>query len=187
MSETFECPKFGYQWKQGQHGGHSCSDRLLKQLKDAKIELNSVLVDWNAIVSASGSKTHVGAVGHFAQMRTELEAVKDERDALRARIEAAEKQEPFGYLIDFGQSKIFTDSHPVASAWDDFVAVYSMPPMPSQRDRLPDDWEENIYNAMDEAFKLGKFADGGMQNDDTQIGVEFAVRHFKKMLENKNG
>ena len=117
----------------------------------------------------------------------ELEAVKAERDALRARIEAAEKQEPFGYLIDFGQSKIFTDSHPVASAWDDFVAVYSMPPMPSQRDRLPDDWEENIYNAMDEAFKLGKFADGGMQNDDTQIGVEFAVRHFKKMLENKNG
>ena len=57
----------------------------------------------------------------------------------------------------------------------------------STEDRLPDDWEENIYNAMDEAFKLGKFADGGMQNDDTQIGVEFAVRHFKKMLENKNG
>ncbi len=83
MSETFECPTCGYRWQQGQHGGHSCSDRLLQQLKDAQIELNSVLVDWNAIVSASGSKTHGGAVGHVAQMRAELEAVKAEREELK--------------------------------------------------------------------------------------------------------
>ena len=83
MSETFECPTCGYRWQQGQHGGHSCSDRLLQQLKDAKIELNSVLVDWNAIVSASGSKTHGGAVGHVAQTRAELEAVKAEREELK--------------------------------------------------------------------------------------------------------
>jgi len=75
-----------------QHGGHSCSDRLLQQLKDAKIELNSVLVDWNAIVSASGSKTHGGAVGHVAQMRAELEAVKAERDELKAELKATESR-----------------------------------------------------------------------------------------------
>lgn len=241
MSETFECPTCGYRWQQGQHGGHSCSDRLLQQLEDAKIELNSVLVDWNAIVSASGSKTHGGAVGHVAQMRAELEAVKAERDELkvgleiikdehmdilsdvidaktlmrnigidqadfpamfanyyasaekdRARIEAAEKQEPFACHVGEGFIKYpAMNIKSIKLAAEKFgygyVELYAMPPMPAQQYKLPDNWEENIYDAMDEAFKLGKFADGGMQNDDTQIGVEFAVRHFKKMLENKNG
>lgn len=143
MSETFECPKCGYQWKQGQHGGHSCSDRLLKQLKDAKIELNSVLVDWNAIVSASGSKTHVGAVGHFAQMRTELEAVKDERDALRARIEAAEKQEAFACYVGEGFIKYpAMNIESIKLAADKFkygfVELYTMPPMPAHKNAIPE-------------------------------------------------
>ena len=148
MSETFECPKCGYQWPKGAHGGHSCSEILLRK----------------------------------------LEAVKAERDALRARIEAAEKQKPVGWYVKCaGVTTILNARFLVGDVPDGYHPAYAMPPMPSQRDRLPDDWEENIYNAMDEAFKLGKFADGGMQNDDTQIGVEFAVRHFKKMLENKNG
>lgn len=97
MSETFECPKCGYQWQQGQHGGHSCSDRLLQQLKDVMTERNSILADWNAIVSASGSKTHGGAVGHVAQMRAELEAVKSELITLKRYL--AQRKQEFDWAI----------------------------------------------------------------------------------------
>lgn len=61
----------------------------------------------------------------------ELEAVKAERDALRARIEAAEKQEPYGYLIDFDGQEIFTDCLSIASELGNFISLYAHPPMPA--------------------------------------------------------
>jgi len=120
MSETFECPTCGYRWQQGQHGGHLCSDRLLQQLKDAKIELNSVLVDWNAIVSASGSKTHGGAVGHVAQMRAELEAVKAELITLKRYL--AQRKQEFDWAISANAELVALKTE-----------LYAMPPMPAQQ------------------------------------------------------
>ena len=46
----------------------------------------------------------------------------------------------------------------------------------------PFDWENEIHERMDRAFSLGKNHDDGMQIDDTQIGVEFAVKQFKELI-----
>lgn len=42
----------------------------------AEIELSALLDQWNAMVKASGSPTHGGAVGHVAALRRSLDAVR---------------------------------------------------------------------------------------------------------------
>ena len=65
----------------------------------------------------------------------ELEAVKAERDALRARIEAAEKQEPYRYLLLDSHFKsedcvdYFGDPHETQTV----IPLYSLPPIPDKQ------------------------------------------------------
>lgn len=44
--EFHTCPDCGYKWRNGQHGGHSCKERLIKQ----RDELLSVLENLHALV-----------------------------------------------------------------------------------------------------------------------------------------
>lgn len=50
MSETFECPKCGYRWPKGAHGGHSCSDLLLKKLEAVNAECLELVQTLKAIL-----------------------------------------------------------------------------------------------------------------------------------------
>jgi hypothetical protein len=56
---------------------------LLDRLAAAERERDALLNDWNAIVAASGSRTHGGAVGHVAAMVRERDALA--ADAARYR------------------------------------------------------------------------------------------------------
>lgn len=59
----------------------------------------------------------------------ELEEVKDERDALHARIEAAENQEPYCY--DSCGDLIYRKEDGLKSP--NPIALYALPPMPAQQ------------------------------------------------------
>lgn len=52
--ETHTCWKCGYSWEHGQHGGHSCSDRLLKALEESRKE--------NEALRAELARLQAGAV-----------------------------------------------------------------------------------------------------------------------------
>ncbi len=41
--EFHTCPDCGYQWRHGQHGGHSCVDRLVKEIAKLKSELDELV------------------------------------------------------------------------------------------------------------------------------------------------
>lgn len=45
------------------------------------------------------------------------------------------------------------------------------------------DLEEKLYAEMDIAFKLGRLRDGGMAIDDTQLGLEFAMKFYKPHID----
>ncbi|MBC2660054.1 hypothetical protein H7A76_31890 [Pseudomonas sp. MSSRFD41] len=49
----------------------------------------------------------------------------------------------------------------------------------AERDALPADWEDQLLTEMDRRFGLSKRDDLHMVNDDTQVGVEFALEWIK--------
>ena len=51
-------------------------ERLVSRVADLQEELQYVLSDWNAVVSASGSRSGGAMVGHVTAMRAELERLR---------------------------------------------------------------------------------------------------------------
>lgn len=182
MSETFECPKCGYQWPKGAHGGHSCSDLLLKKLEEVKAErdkfkyvpgvmrcakcefqcIKSVINMSTGSITAGNSdpekcpngcgplwrmswedfsRDHAQAAEKYVK---ELRSCEAERDALRARIEDAEKQEPASK--DLIRDVFLRNGFTIKEGCDDlkdyvFNAAFellslALPPMPVQQDVL---------------------------------------------------
>lgn len=48
---------------------------------------------------------------------------------------------------------------------------------------LPVDWQDQLFAEMDRRFELRKFDEDHMANDDTQIGVEFAMKWIADRLD----
>lgn len=54
--------------------------------------------------------------------------------------------------------------------------------VPSPPSQLPAGWEDLIFKEMERRFNLRSDDDDNMRNDDTQIGVEFAIEHIKRLM-----
>lgn len=154
MSETFECPTCGYKWPKGAHGGHSCSEILLRKLEVVKAErdaLNKSLEIERMRLAACGvvaMSDTPESLEKSLNMHDDYKSASCEDVArrvrecieLRARIEAAEKQEPDSWRVT---ARSFCGTHTidkeVAEEWlktGDAYPLYALPPMPVQQDVL---------------------------------------------------
>ncbi len=52
--ELHTCPDCGYQWKHGQHGGHSCVDRLVKEIAKLKSERDELIKALDSVADELG-------------------------------------------------------------------------------------------------------------------------------------
>lgn len=64
---------------------------LMEQLSEANDERDHLLADWNAIVKASGSRTHGAAIGHVARLVAAKEQAERELAGARAHFARYEK------------------------------------------------------------------------------------------------
>lgn len=113
-----------------------------------------------------------------------LELAEAENARLQSEIDAANAQGPVIRVRD-GRVVDFNPNYDGDVSNGEFFAR----PIPAQQPpavAVPDDWEQSILDAMDEGFsvrrELGNLADGGLVNDDTQLGVEFAISHIKSLI-----
>lgn len=134
--------------------------------------------------------------GEIADLKKANELLESRISEANAKIAESQKQESVAYAFytAAGDIRIWwsAKAYDIYSAKDwasanrvdysDLVSLYAQPVIADKQVAVPDGWEMEIYNAMDNAFKLGKYEDGGMVNDDTQIGVEFAMEYFKRWL-----
>lgn len=58
--EFHQCPDCGYKWRHGQHGGHSCKNRLIKQRDELLAALKDMHGGWRYIRSSYGDLYGVG-------------------------------------------------------------------------------------------------------------------------------
>jgi hypothetical protein len=71
-------------------------EAVKSELKSAEEYVEELKTQHISDLRKAEEKGYLNGLKDFAHMECELEAVKAERDALRARIEAAEKREPVG-------------------------------------------------------------------------------------------
>lgn len=107
---------------------------------------------------------------------------------LQAKLAAMESQKSIATLRVTNKGFSVSLANYVAYALPEGDHVVFSKPVPADKPAVsvPDGWEQIILDAMDEGFairrELHNLADGGLVIDDTQIGVEFAIKKFKDIL-----
>ena len=106
----------------------------IARLHDDIRELTGVLVldeedsAHHKALAESALRVAKGWEGKCRELRTKIEAAEKERDALRAKIEAMEQQEPVGWLLDgdfyeVRQMSLYKDNEPLPGQ----TALYALP------------------------------------------------------------
>lgn len=119
----------------------------------------------------------------------QLRIVEQERDQLRQRIEDAR----LAYIeltnnVEFKDDSedCYVANYKLMSAVFESEPLYALPPTAENKPLFRAGWQDEIINAMEEAFSVarnhGRFADDSLVNDDTQLGVEFAIKKIEFML-----
>lgn len=111
-------------------------EAVKSELKSAEEFVEALKTQHISDLRKAEEKGYLNGLKDFAHMECELESVKAERDALRARIEAAEKQEP---VANIGPSfaLFWIGSGPIAPIVEKHQLkvgdpLYAAPPMPQE-------------------------------------------------------
>ena len=128
--------------------------------------------------------------------RSEVAALQSTIAQLQARVQDLEsgRGEPFGWVDKWEIDRIEHKQASWATLWKTdgsknpsrgkpSVALFTAPPAPVAV-VLPNGWQDTLFEEMERRFALRKMIDDDhMVNDDTQVGVEFAIEWIEACLD----